>query len=60
MRSLLLDMGRGDDLGRQVEPFAEVVETFGCEGVVVVLPGELSLEVATGRQGLTSFDNLGS
>jgi hypothetical protein len=58
MRALLLDMGRGDDLGGQVEPFAEIIETFWCEGIVVVLPGELSLEVATGGQGLAGFDDL--
>jgi hypothetical protein len=58
MRALLLDMGCRDDLGRQVEPFAQIVETFRCERVVIVLPGELSLEVATGGQGLAGFDDL--
>ena len=33
--SLLLDVGGGDDLGGEVEPLAEVVETLGGEGVVV-------------------------
>lgn len=38
MRALLLDVCSGHDLGGQVEPFAEVVETFGGQGVVVPLP----------------------
>lgn len=35
VRSLLLDVGGGDDLSGEVEPLAEVVETLGGEGVVV-------------------------
>lgn len=35
MRALLLDVGSGNDLGGQVEPLAQVVETLGGEGVVV-------------------------
>lgn len=35
VRSLLLDVGGGDDLGGEVEPLAQVVETLGGEGVVV-------------------------
>jgi hypothetical protein len=35
-----------------VEPLAEVVETLGGEGVVVVLPREAGLEVAARGQGL--------
>lgn len=35
VRSLLLDVGGGDDLGGEVEPLAEVVETLRGEGVVV-------------------------
>jgi hypothetical protein len=35
VRALLLDVGLGHDLGREVEPFAEVVETLRGEGVVV-------------------------
>lgn len=58
MRALLLDVGLGDDLGREVEPLAEVVKTLGGEGVVVPLPGELGLEVATGGQGLASLNDL--
>lgn len=37
-RALLLDVGLGNNLGGEVEPFTEVVETLGGEGVVVVLP----------------------
>ena len=51
MRALLLDVRLGHDLSRKVEPFAEVVETLGGEGVVVVLPREAGLEVSTGGQG---------
>ena len=36
--ALLLDVRLGDDLGGEVEPLAEVVETLRGEGVVVVLP----------------------
>ena len=57
MRSLLLDVCGGNDLGGEVKPFAEVVETLGGEGVVVVLPGELSLDVAAGVQRLERLDN---
>ena len=37
-RALLLDVGLGNNLGGEVEPLAEVVETLRGEGVVVVLP----------------------
>ena len=56
--SLLLDVGGRHDLSWEVEPFSEVVEPFGSQGVVVVLPGELSLEVASRGQGLGGFDDL--
>ena len=46
MRSLLLDVRRRDNLGGEVKPFAQVVEALGGQGVVVVLPGELGLDVA--------------
>lgn len=36
--ALLLDVRLGHNLGREVEPLAEVVKTLGGEGVVVVLP----------------------
>jgi hypothetical protein len=58
VRTLLLDVGLRDDLGGQVEPFAKVVETLRSQGVVVPLPGELSLEVATGGERLACLDNL--
>ena len=45
-------MGLRDDLSGQVEPLAEVVETLGGEGVVVVLPREAGLDVAAGGQRL--------
>ena len=59
MRALLLDVCRGDDFGGQVKPFAEVIETFGGQSVVIVLPGELGLDEALGGQTLESFDDLG-
>jgi hypothetical protein len=46
--TLLLNVGSRHDLGGDVEPFTEVVETLGGEGVVVVLPGETGLDVSTG------------
>jgi len=58
--ALLFDVGGGDDLGGKMEPFAKIVEAFGSEGVVVPLPGELSLQVAAGGERLTRFDNLSS
>jgi len=42
----LLDVSSGDNLSRKMQPFAKIVETLGGEGVVVVLPRELGLEVA--------------
>jgi hypothetical protein len=45
-------VGLGDDLSGQVEPLAEVVETLGGEGVVVVLPREAGLDVAAAGQRL--------
>ena len=57
VRSLLLDVGGRNNLGGQVQPFAEVVETLGGQGVVVVLPGELGLDIAPGVQGLARLDD---
>lgn len=57
--SLLLDVGCWHNLGWQVEPFSEVVEALRGEGVVVVLPGELGLDVASGGERLKGFDDLG-
>ena len=58
MRALLLDVRLRDDLGGEVEPFAEVVEALGGQGVVVPLPRELRLEVAAGGEGLAGLDHL--
>ena len=58
MRALLLDVGRWDNLSGQVKPFAEVIKTFGGQGVVVVLPCELRLEVAARGEGLAGLDDL--
>ena len=41
-----------------MKPFAEVIKTLGSKGVVVILPGELGLEITAGGQGLRSFDDL--
>jgi hypothetical protein len=57
MRSLLLDVGGRNDLGGEVKPLSEVVETLGGESVVVVLPRELGLDVATRGQGLERLDD---
>lgn len=56
--ALLLDVRGGHNLGRQVKPFAEVVQTLGREGVVIVLPGESSLQVASRGERLASLDHL--
>lgn len=57
MRSLLLNVGSGNDLSGEVKPFAEVVETLGGQGVVVVLPRELGLDIAARVERLQSLDN---
>lgn len=57
VRTLLLDVRRGHDLSRQVEPLAEVVQTLGGEGVVVVLPRELGLDVAARGERLAGLDH---
>ena len=58
MRALLLDVGLWDDLSGEVQPLAQVVEPFGRQGVVVVLPRELCLEVAAGGKRLAGLDDL--
>ena len=58
MGALLLDVGGWNDLGGEMEPFAKILEAFWSQGVIVPLPRELSLEVATGCKRLTSFDDL--
>jgi hypothetical protein len=55
---LLLDVSRGDNLSGKVEPFAEVVETFRSESIVVILPRELGLDIATGGKRLAGLDNV--
>ena len=50
MGALLFDVGGRDDFGGKVEPFAKIVQAFGSKGVIVPLPRELGLEVATGRE----------
>lgn len=57
MRPLLLDVGGRDNLGGEVQPLPEVVETLGGQGVVVVLPRELGLDVAARGQGLAGLDD---
>jgi hypothetical protein len=58
VRALLLDVRGGHDLGGQVEPLAEVVETLGGEGVVVVLPRELGLDEAARGERLAGLDHV--
>jgi hypothetical protein len=58
VRALGLDVCLGNDLGGEMKPFAEVVETFWGQSVVVPLPGELGLDIATGIEGLESLDDL--
>ena len=50
-------MSLGDDLGWDVKPFSEVGETLIGQGVVVPLPGELSLDISLGGQGLHQLDD---
>lgn len=58
MGTLLLDVGGGNNLSGEVEPLAEVVKTFGGEGVVVVLPREPGLDEAAGVKRLQSLNDL--
>lgn len=58
MRALLLDVGLGHDLSRQVQPLAEVVEALRCQSVVVPLPAELGLEEPTRSQRLAGLDDV--
>jgi hypothetical protein len=57
VRSLLLDVGSRNDLSGEVKPFAKVVETLGGQGVVVVLPRELGLDIAARVERLQSLDD---
>lgn len=54
---MLLNVGSGNDLSGEVKPFAKVVETLGGQGVVVVLPRELGLDIAARVERLQSLDN---
>lgn len=58
MRTLLLDVSGGHNLSREMEPFAEVVETLGGQRVVIVLPREAGLDIAAGVEGLEGLDDL--
>lgn len=58
VRALLLDVGSGHNLRREVKPFTQVLKTLGGEGVVVVLPREASLDVAAGLERLAGLDHL--
>jgi len=55
---LLLDVGRGNDLGGQMKPLAEEVQPLGGQSIVIPLPRELGLEVAAGGEGLARLDDL--
>jgi hypothetical protein len=57
VRALLLDVGSGNDLGGQVKPFPEVVQSLRGEGIVVVLPRKLGLDETTGCERLAGLDN---
>lgn len=57
MGTLLLDVGSWNNLSGEMKPLAEVVEALWGEGVVVVLPRELGLDVTTGGKGLESLDH---
>ena len=57
MRPLLLDVRGGDDLGGEVQPLAEVVDTLRGQGVVIVLPRELGLDIAAGIERLARLDD---
>lgn len=58
MGTSLLDVRLWHDFRRQMKPFAQVVQAFWRQGVVVPLPGELGFEVAARGEGLAGFDDL--
>ena len=58
MAALLLDVRLRHNLGRQVQPLAQVVETLRGEGVVVPLPGELGLEEAARGERLAGLHDV--
>ena len=51
-------VGSGDNLGREVEVLAEVLNTLVGEGVEVPLPRELGMDITTRGERLESLDNL--
>lgn len=55
---LFLDVGCGDNFRWEVEPLAKIVYPGVCQGVVVVLPGKLGLDVASGIERLEGFDDI--
>lgn len=57
MAGLLLDVGSGDNLIWEMEPLAEVVNSGVGQSVVVVLPGELGLDVSSRVEGLEGLDD---
>lgn len=58
MAGLLLDVSSWDNLSWEVEPFAEIVNSGIGQGVVVVLPGKLSLDISSGVEGLEGLDDI--
>ena len=57
MAGLLLDVGGWDNLSWEMEPLAEVVNSRVGQGVVVILPGELGLDVSSRVEGLEGLDD---
>jgi hypothetical protein len=58
VRLLLLDVRSRDDLGREVKPLSEVVDALGGQGVVVVLPRELGLDISARVERLARLDHV--
>lgn len=54
----VLQVGSWDNVLRQVQVVSQELNTFLSQGVVVVLPGELGLDVALGGQGLQGLDDV--
>lgn len=57
MTCLFLDMGGRDNFRWEMEPLAEIVYPGVCQGVVVVLPGKLGLDVSSRIERLEGLDN---
>jgi hypothetical protein len=58
MGTLLLDVGGRNDLSWKMKPLAEILKTLWGQSIVVVLPGELGLDIAAGGEGLASLDDI--